>query len=71
MSNDKDLKSVTSEKVQQVFSQEELDSLTPQQEKTFDLMLGRAMREKGFDLTVAEIRGFKKLLYDHLTIPEL
>lgn len=69
MSNEKDLKTATSKKVQQVFSQEELNNLTPQQEQTFDLMLGRAMRERGHDLTVAEIQGFKELLHDHLTIP--
>jgi hypothetical protein len=71
MNNEKDLKTATSKKVQQVFSKEELNNLTPQQEKAFDLMLGRAMREKGHDLTVEEIQGFKELLYDHLTIPKV
>ncbi len=71
MSNDKDLENATSEKIRQVFSQEELASLTPQQENALDLMLGRAMREQGYDLTVDEIQGFKELLYDHLTIPRV
>jgi hypothetical protein len=71
MNNDKDLKNATSKKVQQVFSKEELNNLTPQQEKALFLMLGRAMREKGHDLTVEEIQGFKELLYDHLTIPKV
>ena len=69
MNNDKDLKTATSAKVQQVFSQEELDNLTPQQESTLSVMLGRAMRERGHDLTVDELEGMKELLYDHLTIP--
>ena len=71
MSNDKDLESVTSEKVRQVFSPEEIQALTPQQQGTFDAMLARAMDKRGFDLTVAELQGLKELLYDHLTIPEL
>jgi hypothetical protein len=46
MNNAKGLENATSQKVRQVFSQEELNTLTPQQEKAFDLMLGRAMRER-------------------------
>jgi hypothetical protein len=61
MSNDKDLKNATSKKVQQVFSKEELNNLTPRQENALSIMLGRAAREKGHDLTVEEIQGFKEV----------
>jgi tagatose-1,6-bisphosphate aldolase len=69
MSNDKDLKTVTLEKVQQVFSQQEIQALTQQQRSTLSTMLARAMDERGMDLTVDELEGLKELLYDHLTIP--
>jgi hypothetical protein len=69
MSNEKDLKSVTLEKVRQVFSPQELQALTPQQQSTFTTMLARRMDERGFDLTVDELQGMKDLLYNHLSIP--
>ena len=69
MNNEKDLESVTLEKVQQVFSPEEIQAHTPQQQKTFNVMLARLMDERGHDLTVDELQGMKELLYDHLTIP--
>jgi len=69
MSNDQDLKSITLQKVRQVFSPEELQALTPQQQGTFTTMLARLMDERGTDLTVDELQGMKELLYYYLTLP--